>query len=161
MKKIALTLLAALCLTSANAQKTTEAGDIYMQVKNGAELALQDPQADDNTILLSQYKLAALGYMVRKGVETTNGKGLSVNVMDRQAYALNSFLTKYLTEIITLSSKGNTDGMKACIKKYWQFSHKHPMFGDKDTETTNAFYGTLMSFSLDTNWEDAMKEVED
>lgn len=157
MKKVLTAILMATTLTTAWAQKS-EPGDVFYQVKNAAELAIEDPNADDATILLSQYKLAALGFLVNQGVKETNGKGYSLSLMDRKALALNTFLTKYVAEITNLS--GNQAAMKGCIKRYWQASHQHPMYPKmQENEDTQAFAATLLCFSLNTDWEAAVKEI--
>jgi len=159
MKKIMTAILMAMTMTVAQAQTaSSEPGDVYYKVKNGAELAIQDPNADDMTILIGQFKLGALGFLVKQGVKETNGKGYDLAFMDRKALALNDFITKYLSEISNAGA--DKDKMKDVIKTYWKATRQHPMYPKyKDDDITTAFASTLLCFNLNTDWEAADYEI--
>ena len=76
---------------------------------------------------------------------------------------MNYFITSYFSELAKVQGNSN-DIQKDIMKKYWKASAKNPLFNDSDKETTNAFMDdpkSITPFSLDTNWEEAVRKIEE
>lgn len=149
--KLIVTLLFAFTMSmGASAQ------EVFNQVVNTNKLIIEDPRADGLTLNIAQFKYTSMQYLCNMAIKV-NGGGVDASFLDRQAYAMNQFVTNYLGE---LTLEKNSEKQAKIMKRYWQASAKNPLFGDKDTETTRAFANDIncfTPFSLDTNWELALK----
>lgn len=150
MKLIVTLLFAFVMNTGVSAQ------EVFNQVVNTNKLIIEDPRADALSLNIAQFKFTSMQYLCNMAIKV-NGGGVDASFLDRQAYAMNQFITNYLGELM---QEKNTEKQTKIMKRYWQASAKNPLFGDKDTKTTRAFAtdaNSLTPFSIDTNWELALK----
>ena len=85
MKKFLLVLsFAATCVLNTNAQ------EVYKEILNISEKAANDKTKDIETRKIATFKVDELKYMVRKTRELM--PDTTVNVIDRQAYAMYDFI---------------------------------------------------------------------
>ncbi len=144
----------ALCLTIAPA--TAKGQDVFNQVVDKAKDTIDDPQADPFLLSVAQFKFTAMQYLCTTAIKR-NGGGVSADLLDRQAYGMNHFITSYFAELAKLQN-GSDSQQKDVMKKYWKASAENPMFNDPDKEKTEAFLNDrdcITPFSLDTDWEKA------
>ncbi len=152
MKLLRLTIMA-LCLTLA---PQTRAQELFNQVVANAKNVIDDPHADPFMLSVAQFKFTAMQYLCNTAIKR-NGGQVSADFLNRQAVAMNDFLTSYLRSYLQAQSIGATV-QKEVIKKYWQISASNPLFGDTDLATVGAFLNDpdcITPFSLDTDWEKA------
>lgn len=136
-----------------------QAQDVYNAVLISAQDVLDNPKSDDSQIKIAQFKLTALGYMHRKMIE--RNPDTPASELDMQAYCLSTFVTHFLSDIYKHRNDDNKQRVEY-LKKYIEASAKNPMFGDKDTETTEVFIcdgDNLTPFSLDTDWRRACETL--
>lgn len=145
---IALALMAMTGIGKAAAQQ------VFQQVVDTNKLIIEDPQASGAALSIAQFKYTSMQYLCTRAIKAGGGQADGA-MLDRQAQAMNNFITGYLTE---LTHARESKKQKEVMMRYWKASAQHPMFNDPDTETTRAFTTDATSitpFSLDTNWEQA------
>lgn len=146
--------LIALALMAMTGIGRAAAQDIFQQVVNTNKLIIEDPQAGGSTLAIAQFKYTAMQYLCTTAIKNGGGKADGA-MLDRQAQAMNNFVTGYITE---LTQARESKKQKDVMMRYWKASAHNPLFNDPDTETTRAFTTDLTSitpFSLDTDWEKA------
>lgn len=152
MKTRLITLALAACMGIGRAA----AQEVFQQVVDTNKLIIEDPSASGAALSIAQFKYTAMQYLCTTAIKTGGGKADGA-MLDRQAQAMNNFITGYLTE---LTAEKESKKQKEVMMRYWKASADNPLFGDKDTETTRAFTTdptSITPFSLDTNWELADK----
>ena len=138
------------------------AQDIFNQVVSNAKLVLDDPKADQFLLSVSQFKYTALQYLCTTSIKQ-NGGSVEAPFLDRQAYALNHFITSYFKELAQAQNKSNSS-QKDIMKRYWKASSQNPLFENQDKETTDSFLNDpacITPFSLNTDWEKADNVIEE
>lgn len=150
MKARFLTFVLAACMGIGRAA----AQDVFQQVVDTNKLIIEDPSASGAALSIAQFKYTAMQYLCTTAIKTGGGKA-DGTMLDRQAQAMNNFITGYLTELTT---EKDSKKQKEVMMRYWKASARNPMFNDPDTETTRAFTTdptSITPFSLDTDWEKA------
>lgn len=152
MKKlIIISLLAALVPTALSAQ------DVYNMALDNATRQVNAPTANFTQTRIAQFKRTTLLYLKRKAFETM--PQVTTDFLNTQAYYLSEFLTLFFDEILK-DRQLKADVRKQKIYMFMDASLTHPLFGDPDIETTQAYIqegSELTPFSLDTDWEQAYK----
>ncbi len=146
------TKLIALVIVALMGAGKTHAQDVFQQVVNTNKLIIEDPRATGLTLSLAQFKYTSMQYLCNMALKVNNGS-VDGNFLDRQATAMNNFVTGYISE---LTQGKDNQAKKEVMMRYWKASAQNPLFGDKDKETTQAFATdptSITPFSLDTNWE--------
>ena len=149
MKKLIILLLLAVS-TSIHAQQ------VYNELRQKAQTTANDQNANPLVRQISQFKLDALNYMVIKMREEMPDS--SVNFLDKQAMAMDNFINFYIEKLIESMQEPDAAQVKM-IKMFMDISYSNPLFHDKDTELTLAYYNRaecLTRFSLDTDWRRAV-----
>ena len=149
-----------LFLVMAGATSTVKAQEVFNAVLQKAESIVNDPNASEMDLKINQYKVTALRYIPSAGIrlygETTT------NVMDVQAYYMSVFLTDYFAAV--QKTAGATESQKKdAIMKFVKATRHNPLYDDDDIENTEAFVkdpGGFTPFSLNVNWEKAVKEEQ-
>ncbi len=147
--------LMALAFAALTGGTSVQAQDVFQQVVNTNKMIIMDPQSSGVKLSVAQFKYSSMQYLCNMAIKV-NG-GADGDFLDRQATAMNNFVTSYIGE---LSQGTDKKAQKEVMMRYWKASADNPLFGDKDTETTRAFASDVTSitpFSLDTNWELADK----
>jgi len=155
MKKIiTLILLLATLTTTASAQK------VYNELLQKAKATVSDPKTNDMNRQICQFKVDALDYMLLKMREQMPDS--TVYFLDRQAYALNSFMSLYMQQLLNNRNQPAAYQVKI-IKLFMDASYSNPLFFDSDKELTLAYFAdgkNLTRFSLDTDWRRALIAVD-
>ncbi len=155
MKKLLLIILiAAFAAPSAKAQ------DIYNFVLDNATQVVNTPSTDFTRTRIAQFKRTALVYLKQKAFETM--PQVTTTFLDTQAYCMSEFLTQFLFEILK-DSNLSEDERKEKIYMFMDATLRNPLFNDPDKETAHSYIneGTeLTPFSLDTDWEKALAQVQ-
>ena len=150
MKKILLFLVMLTSFsTSMNAQ------EVFNSIKSKASEEVNDPLANPIVKKISQFKLDALDYMVIKMKEQMPDS--TVTFLDKEALAMNNFITLYTQSILDNRSQPGAYQVKI-IKLFMDASYSNPLFKDSDTELVLVYYNngeSLTRFSLDTDWRRA------
>ncbi len=138
----------------------TKAQDVFNQVVSNAKLVLEDPKSDPFLINISQFKFTALQYLCTTAIKQ-NGGSVAADMLDRQAYSLNHFITSYFSELAK-AQKASDSTKKDIMKRYWKATAENPMFENQDAEITESFIndpGCITPFSINTDWEKADKAI--
>jgi hypothetical protein len=150
MKKILLFLVMLTSFsTSMNAQ------EVFNSIKSKASEVVNDPLANPIVKKISQFKLDALDYLVIKMKEQMPDS--TVTFLDKEALAMNNFITLYTQSILDNRSQPGAYQVKI-IKLFMDASYSNPLFKDSDTELVLVYYNngeSLTRFSLDTDWRRA------
>lgn len=153
MKRILLSL--AITLGMAN---EAAAQDIYNEVRSSAQTAVQ---TSSNSLVkqINQFKLDALDYLLIKMREQLPDS--TTGFLDKQAYALNGFISFYLQQIVNIGTMPKAQQVKT-LQLFMDASISNPLFNDPDHELTQGYYTDskcLTRFSLDTDWRRAYAAV--
>ncbi len=157
MSIVKITMLA-LCLSLGG---RASAQEIFNQVVASAKNIIDDPKASPVLLSIAQFKYTAMQYLCNTAIRR-NGGGVDGDFLDRQAYAMNNFLTLFLKDFAQVNPN-DQESMKQLVQRYWKASDDNPLFGDEDKETVRAFVnaeGSVTPFSLDTDWEKANTAIE-
>lgn len=114
MKLIVTLLFAFVMSTGVSAQ------EVFNQVVNTNKLIIEDPRADALSLNIAQFKFTSMQYLCNMAIKV-NGGGVDASFLDRQAYAMNQFITNYLGELM---QEKNTEKQTKIMKRYWQASAK-------------------------------------
>lgn len=153
MKKILFTLLLALTVSGVYAQ------DIFNEIKSNAQKTVADPTANQMVKQISQFKLDALDYLIIKMREQMPDS--TAIFLDKQAYAMNNFITYYIQNILDNQTKPKAQQLQV-MKLFMDASYSNPLFNDPDAELTLSYFSNgecLTRFSLDTDWRRAVVAV--
>lgn len=152
MKKFLLVLsFAATCVLNTNAQ------EVYKEILNISEKAANDKTKDIETRKIATFKVDELKYMVMKTRELM--PDTTVNVIDRQAYAMYDFINLYMKKLGEAKTRKNKDIVLDIFKTA---SVQNPWFNDMDLELVESYIrneGYITKFSLDTNWIKAIEQA--
>jgi len=147
MKKILLFFaMLTYCTMSMNAQ------EVYNSIKSKATETVNNPLVNPIVKQINQFKLDALDYMVIKMKEQMPDS--TVTFLDKEALAMNNFITLYTQSILDNRSQPGAYQVKI-IKLFMDASYSNPLFKDSDTELVLVYYNngeSLTRFSLDTDW---------
>jgi hypothetical protein len=150
MKKILLFFaMLTYCTMSMNAQ------EVYNSIKSKATETVNNPLVNPIVKQINQFKLDALDYMVIKMKEQMPDS--TVTFLDKEALAMNNFITLYTQSILDNRSQPGAYQVKI-IKLFMDASYSNPLFKDSDTELVLVYYNngeSLTRFSLDTDWRRA------
>lgn len=155
MKKLFITIIAALTFSI-----TGNAQSVYNEIRNKTKATVEDTSANELIKQINQFKLDALDYMMIKMREQMPDS--TTSFLDRQAYALNSFVNQFIRDILLNHDKSDAQQVET-IKLYMDASYSNPLFNDADTELTLSYYSNSNSptrFSLDTDWRKALIAIE-
>lgn len=153
MKKI-LTVLMLLIGMNVTAQ------EVYNELRQKNKTVIENPQSNDFARKISQFKVDALNYMAIKVQEEIPDS--SVYFLDRQALAMNKYVTFYIQKLIELNNMPQSLQTQM-TKMFMDVSRENPLFKDKDKEMVLSYYNSgesLTRFSLDTDWEKALETIE-
>ncbi len=151
--------IVALCLVFALAPQA-KGQEVFNQVVASAKNIIDDPRPDPFLLNIAQFKYTAMQYLCNTAIRR-NGGGVDADLLDRQAYSMNHFVTSYFSEMAKLQNSGEAK-QKDMMKRYWKATADNPMFNDPDKETTDAFIDApdcITPFSLDTDWEKADEAI--
>lgn len=147
MKKILLFFaMLTYCTMSMNAQ------EVYNSIKSKATETVNNPLVNPIVKQINQFKLDALDYMVIKMKEQMPDS--TVTFLDKEAFALNNFITLYTQSILDNRNQPAAYQVKI-IKLFIDASYSNPLFNDPDKELVHVYYNngeSLTRFSLDTDW---------
>ena len=149
MKKILIALLLA-CTTNMFGQQ------VYTEIKEKAQAVVNDANANPLLKQISRFKIDALDYMAMKMREQMPDS--TANYLDRQAFAMNNFVSYYIQKLIENRTQPNAFQVKI-IEAFMDASFSNPLFNDPDKELTLAYFSdgnSLTRFSLDTDWRRAV-----
>ncbi len=158
MKRMKLALMTLLMMGAANTVKAQQDQNVFDIVLKSAESVVNNPKASEFDLKVNQFKVTALLYVRNQGIKK-NGK-VPTTVLEEQAYGLHMFLFKYLNAIKNTPAENRKD----CIMTFVQVTRNHPMYDDKDKETTESFVkdpGGFTPFSINVNWAEALAELEE
>ncbi len=150
MKKILLSIFM-LCCISAN----MSAQEVYNAIREKTISTLQDPNTIPMLKMFNQFKLDALDYMAIKMKEVMPDS--TASYLDKQAYAMNNFITLYLRTIINCQNQPSIYQIDI-IKLFMDASYSNPLFNDTDKELVLSYFSdgsSMTRFSLDTDWQRA------
>lgn len=139
-----MTLLA--CSLSGNAQ------EIFNEIMKKSQATAADPTANETVRRIAQFKTDALGYMLLKMREEMPDS--SVILLDRQALALNTFVTFYINSVLEASTMPDAYQIEV-IKRFMDASFSNSLFNDEEQDITLSYYARsdcFTRFSLDTDW---------
>lgn len=151
MRKHLFTLL--LCLTCTVG---VQAQDVFLQIREKAQSGVSDPDANVVMKKINKFKVDELDYLSMKMKECMPDS--SVTFLDRQAFAMNSFLTLYMTTVLKAHSQPKAFQVKV-LQLFMDASYSNPLFNDEDKEVTLSYYSrsdSVTRFSLDTDWRRAI-----
>ena len=154
MKRIITLLLLLLTLTT-----TVSAQEVFNELRRKAQATVADPRANDMMRQISQFKIDALDYLLIKMREQMPDS--SLYFLDRQAYALNNFMSLYLQALLDCRNQRAAYQVKV-IKLFMDASFSNPLFYDPDKELALTYFAeqkSLTRFSLDTDWRRAFIAV--
>lgn len=153
MKKIFIAIMLGLVSIEIKAQ------DVYNEIKNTANVAIQNPLTDGLIKQISQFKIDALDYMLIKMREEMPDS--TALFLDKQAFAMNNFVNIYIQKLIEYKSQPEAQQMKI-MQIFMDASFSNPLFNDTDTELTLCYYASsdcITRFSLDTDWRRASAAI--
>lgn len=153
MKKIFIAIM--LCLISIE----IKAQNVYNEIKNTANSAIQNPLTDVLIKQISQFKIDALDYMLIKMREEMPDS--TALFLDKQAFAMNNFVNIYIQKLIEYKSQPEAQQMKI-MQIFMDASFSNPLFNDTDTELILCYYANsdcITRFSLDTDWRRASAAI--
>lgn len=152
--RIAILALAAWLSTAHGAR----AQEVFNQVVNTAKQVIDDPQANGFLLAVSQFKYTSMQYLCTTAIKR-NGGSVQADLLDRQAAAMNHFVTRYFAELAAAQQQSGEEQTKI-MRRYWKASASNPMFQNVDKNEADAFVTdaqSLTPFSLNTDWEKAVK----
>lgn len=145
------------CTLLMGAATQIQAQDVFNYVLEKAEGIVNNPHSTEIDLKINQFKATALRYIPTAGIRLHGSA--NVETMDVQAVGLNEFLLKYFSVLQKVPAKDR----KAYVMLFVEASRKHVLYPDeKNKEISEAFVkdaGGLTPFSLNTNWEKAVAEV--
>ena len=153
MKKILIVLM---LFIGMNAQ----AQEVYNELRKKNKDLIENPQTHELVRSISQFKLDALNYLAIKMQEEMPDS--SVYFLDRQALAMNNFVTFYIKKLVEFNEMPQALQTEM-TKIFMDTTLNTPLFRDKDRELTLSYYNngeSLTRFSLDTDWEKAYETIE-
>lgn len=153
MKKILIVLM---LFIGMNAQ----AQEVYNELRKKNKELIENPQTHELVRSISQFKLDALNYLAIKMQEEMPDS--SVYFLDRQAFAMNNFVTFYIKKLVEFNEMPQALQTEM-TKIFMDTTLNTPLFRDKDRELTLSYYNngeSLTRFSLDTDWEKAYETIE-
>lgn len=155
MRKIILIIALISCTTlSSNAQ------EVLNSVRKQAQSVIDNPQSNPIIKKINYFEVEALNYMSMKAKEQMPDS--SVEVLDKQAYAMSEFVSLYLKKLIE-AQKLPKDTQKTLIHLFMDASYSNPMFNDNDKDLVLGFFSdqnSITRFSLDTDWRRALAAVQ-
>mgnify|MGYP003184320498 FL=1 len=155
MKKLILSIVALLCMNvGSNAQS------VYNEIRDKAKAEVENSDSNGLIRQINQFKLDALDYLMMKMREQMPDS--TTAFLDRQAYAMNSFVNHFIKNILESNDKPEKQQIEM-IKQFMDASYSNPLFNDTDTELTLSYYSNATSptrFSLDTDWRKALVAIE-
>lgn len=154
MKKLILLLLLIPVCNNMQAQ------EVYDYLLDKQEQTLNNVRATDFELKVAQFQYTAMRYFRKNGIQIY-GKVTDV-WLDTQALSLSQFLT-YFFQQIRLSSTGPKEVREKILKTFIKACEENPMFSVYNKEEAESFVndkGGYTPFSLNTDWEKALKVVE-
>ena len=147
MKRLITTLLLTITLAGA-----AQAQDAYYDIRTKAQAVVNDPAANELLKNIATFKVDALDYLAMKMKEQMPDS--TVNYLDKQAVAMNNFVSLYIKRLIELNDQPQAMQVKM-TKHYMDASYSNPLFKDNETEPALSYYlnkKAVTRFSLNTNW---------
>ena len=151
MKKIILTLMLLVAMAT-----TASAQQVYNELRQKAQEAVSNPATNGMLRQFNQFKLDALNYMGIKMREQMPDS--TVSFLDRQAFALNNFLSLYMQTLLDNRQQPAAYQVKL-MKIFIDASVSNPLFNDPDKELVHSYFAdgnSLTRFSIDTDWRRAI-----
>lgn len=154
MKKILITILMAVLFTP-----SVYSQEIFMEILSKSRSIATNENGNPLVRQFAQFKCDALEYLIIKMREEMPDS--SALFLDKQAFALNTFIDYYTRTVINLNSQPESVQIKV-IKQFMDVSLSNPLFNDKDLEIIYAYVNdgnSLTRFSLDTDWRRASAAI--
>jgi hypothetical protein len=155
MKRLFLIVLTIMAIaTSSSAQ------EIYYEIRSKAQEDLLNPATPPLIKQFSNFKVEALNYMAIKMKEEMPDS--SATLLDKEALALNTFLTIYTNALVKNSQMPPAHQVKV-IGAFMDASYGNPLFNDPDKDLVLVFFkngDSMTRFSLDTDWRRAVLAVQ-
>lgn len=154
MKRLILSLVVA-----ATATLSTHAQQVFLEIRDKAQATAADTHTAAMVRDINQFKVDALNYMAMKMKEQMPDS--SAAFLDRQAYAMHSFISTYMKTLLAHRSDPQKIQVEY-MKLFIDASISNPLFNDNDHDVVLAYYTTadcLTRFSLDTDWQRALLAV--
>ncbi len=150
MKQILIILLSLFPVLS-----SVKAQDVFLEIRNTALDATLSPTNNDIIKQVNQFKVDALDYMLTKMREQMPDS--TTSFLDKQALAMNSFVTYYIQSIVESNSLPAAMQLKI-TELFMDASYSNPLFNDQDKELVLSYFADgkcITRFSLDTDWRRA------
>jgi hypothetical protein len=150
MKRIIISLLLSLTLLN-----NVSAQEVFKAILDKAKSTVESPSSSDMQKRYNQFKVDALTYMammMRKEMPDS-----SATILDRQAMALNDFVSLYISTLLEYRDAIQKDQIEI-IKLFMDASFSNPLFNDTDKDVVLGYFASgdsLTRFSLDTDWQRA------
>ena len=157
MKRLIL-FFAMSCVFTANIQ----AQEVWKEVKRMSANDAKNNSKDIEIRKMATFKVDALDYMKQRYVETLPDSCVAdlIYKLDHQAYALYDFVNKFMQQLDRFESKKDKQRV---IDIFKQTSLENCKFFDTDKDVVESYIqtpGYLTQFSLDTDWEKAVEDIE-
>ncbi len=137
-----------------------ESQNIYNFIIENARQTVNNPGSSFSRKQIEQFKLNALEY-IKQMLPNENNKAASDSLLDTQAYYLSEFTMLYFSKVLE-DSQTNSNKRKKNIEIFAQASLQNPLFRNADAKNTQSGINEkneLTPFSLNTDWERALKAV--
>lgn len=154
MKKIVFAALLGIFATA-----EIKAQEVYNEIRNNANAAIENPLSNDMVKHINQFKVDALDYMLIKMREQMPDS--TTLFLDKQAFAMNNFVNVYIQKILEYRDKPQNEQEKI-IELFMDASFSNPLFNDTESELTLIYYASgdcITRFSLDTDWRRASAAI--
>jgi hypothetical protein len=154
MKKT-LIAFAMLCAFTINVQ----AQQIFNEVKNmqkGFEAVKYDKERPMEERKVASFKWDAIEYMLYKANDEAS---FTEQQLGEQTFAMTEFVNLYFKRLAESNSKSKKE---IVVTRFKNASINNSLFNDMDKELVLGYYNSTKfatPFSLDTNWENALKEI--
>lgn len=155
MKKFILLIITALCLT-----QTISAQEIFQEVTAIMEknkTAKFDTKKSLQERKLSTFKYDAIYYLIMKAAEADS---FTERQLGEQVSAMIDYVNLFIGRLSQETKKSRREVVVALFKKY---TLENALFHDMDKEVVYGYVDNenfLTQFSLDTNWVQALEEVQ-
>ena len=153
MKKILLVLMLFVGMT-------VQAQEVFNELRQKNKTVVENPQSSAIARGISQFKLDALNYLAIKMQEEMPDS--SVYFLDNQAISMNEYVTYYIQKLVQYNEMPKAL-QEEMTKMFMEASRSNPLFKDKDKEMVLSYYNngeSLIRFSLDTDWENALAYIK-
>lgn len=147
MKRLFLSLL-----LTVSTMTCMQAQQVYNEIRQKAANTVSDPQTNDVVRQISRFKVNTLDYMAMKMREQMPDS--SVTFLDRQALALNNYISLYMQTLVELRDQPQKYQAKI-MRQFIDATITYPLFNDRDEDVIYAYIADescITRFSINTDW---------